>query len=435
MICVWNMLGILPFNISIRPSSRLTEIGLLNSKNIQDELELDARQKNRMSAELDRLKRREPVSHSETILVLDQKQCKRYFEILTRYRLRAYGVQEFFGLPTVMDEFQLSSSDVKAIEDLLPGLQKKYEAKQIKLRDKILKEITEILDDRQRAELGAISNGVLEARIPPLELLVWQLKHIDLFEETVADSSSPDYRGLCVAPVFGFDIDGTFAHLSIFPFTFFKSLSVEDKKKADREGPQEIFHSLRAVFDNPAFVDEMQLTGDQLAEIKRIGEEHDASHEESSSTLKGRDTKLWDSGLDPVFNQHLKLLDELYESGRKRFEAILLPHQKKTLVLISAMRESLKAGLPAALVYGQMGKLLKITRSQKSELLELCKVSLATIETETRAWEEEILRKIAETIGEESRSLLRTALAKQPEFGSVNISKLLKRREGEDGNK
>ncbi len=393
--------------------ARVDEITLLKKEWVQEELKLTPHQRRHYREAFDKfLKKRAAVPEGLTDL-LDEKQLERFRELLVRCRIRVLGIHEFFRQPAL----GLSKEEFSAIEELIEKLEPEYAKTITELRDKTLDDLQNPLTDEQREQLKTISAGFLEERAPPLELLFWQLKNIDRYEETIADKDYRELRGLFTRFFFRIDFDGLLEEETyIFP--------VFDPKSTDPLYEEEsillagVFGSMFGLFIDPSSVEELQFTDEQITAARQLSAEFGRMETEwHRKVTRGK----------PGYSDYLKWKKNFLTEGVRQFEDLFLPHQKRLLKTMSMLLEILRAGTASALIYGEAGRNLKLSSDQKSDVKEISAMCMAEIESKAKKWEEEIFKKLKSCLQDDTRQRLDIVFSESPSFGFSDLNLLLRR--------
>lgn len=386
---------------------RVDEITLLKKDWVQDELKMTPTQRRHYREAFDEFLKKRAEVPDDLTESLDEKQLEKFRQLLIRCRIRALGIREFFRQP----ELGLSKEELAAIDECLEKIEPEYSEKIKELRDKTLNDLQKPLTDEQRAQLKIMSAGFLEERSPPIELLVWQLKNIDRYEESIVDKHNPEIRGLFTANNFRLDVDGCLAEETyLFP--------IVQKDIEETVILQGILGRLSNLFTDPSSSQELQLTDEQVQAAKEIWDEFGRANQEKSANVgKGR----------PGYSEYQNWKRDYLSKGIRETDRLFMPHQKQLLETASSLLEILRSGLAGSLVYGQPGRKLKLTSDQKSEVKKASAKCLVEVESKTRKWEEEILEKLKRILDDRTRERLEDVFTREHGFGSCNLELLLQK--------
>jgi hypothetical protein len=401
---------------------RIDEIFLLNKEWVQDELSLTFTQAQHFRDEYKRiLNQRTPVPDN-LLELLDAKQREKFLDVRIRSRIRSMGILDFLSRP----QLGLPQDELADMRELLTALEPIYTQRIAELRDKTLHKLRDVLTKEQQQTLDGWSLGFLESRLPSLDLLVWQMKNLEFFAETIADERLPKMRGFFIGGIFFLDYDGNLESEPFIgrPIDLKAKVSARELKVREAYINQQVFLSLHRIITDESLSKEIQSTSEQIELAKSlvdrfaIFESH--WHETIYPILSSRDQDR-----SEVYAEYQRLKAELIADSTRDLENILMPHQTKLLETMSLLIEVLKAGYPGAFVSGGTGKALKLTVDQKNAIEEICQKSISEIESQTRKWENEIFSRLNDTLSKERREGLKFLIECPISHGHVNIYLLL----------
>jgi hypothetical protein len=318
---------------------------------------------------------------------------------------------------------------LKAVRKLVKELEPIYDKRAADLRDKTRQKIRDVLTKEQQKQLDDLSSSFLESRPPSLDLLIWQMRNIDRFEETIADQTIPELRGLVMSTLYCVDYDGTIEEdKRLFSGTtdnFKKKLSDREQKVKEDLASESFRTSLNLMFTDQSMSAELQFTDEQIQAADNVRRKLGSFESEWHETIF-RIRRAGEQDRSEVYAKFERLKADLIAEGIRELENIMLPHQRKILETMSILLEVLKAGFPGALVSGQTGKTLSLTANQKKEIEQFCEKSLSEIESQTRSWEEEIFVRLNDSLGNRRKQNLEFLFKCPISQGTVNVLLLLK---------
>jgi hypothetical protein len=402
---------------------RIDEIFLLNKEWVQEELGLTFAQAQHYRDEYKRILDNRVIVPIDLLESLDSKQREKFLDIRIRCRIRSMGILEFISRPQV----EMSKDEMEAIRELVTELEPIYNERITELRDNTLKKLRDVLSKEQQKQLDEWSSGFLELRLPSLDLLTWQMKNIERFEETTADQRLPKLRGFFIGGLYFLDYDGNLESEPIIgrPVELKKKLSDRELKVREARIDQQIFLSLHRIITDESLSAEIQSTSEQIEMANGIIETF-AIFESDWQETNFPILKSGKQGQSEVYAEYERLKANLIADGTRNLENVLLPHQRRFLETMSMLMEVLKAGYPAAFISGQTGRTLKLTANQKREIQEICKKSVSEIESQTRNWEKEIFSKLKDSFSDNRKEELEFLFKCPISHGKVNVYLLLK---------
>ena len=401
---------------------RIDEISLLNKEWVQIELGLKQSQIKHFGDEYKRIIRNRMPVPTDLLETLDSKQREQILDIRIRCRIRSMGIAEFFSQP----QLGLSKEELEAVRELVTELEPLYIDRITELRDDTLRKLRDVLTKEQQEQFDEWSSGFLESRTPPIDLLAWQIRNLDRFEETIADQMYPEFRGFFVSAPYFVDYDGILEEETFLsqPDDLKAKLSDSQLKRREAYVKLSFFRWLHSTITNEATSVEIQSTDEQIDFANRIKRKYNHFERDWRETVH-QIASANEFGSD-VYAEYERLKAELVAEGTRDLENLLLPHQRRFLETLSLLFEVFRGGFPSAMIYGQTGQTLRLTGKQKKEIEEICKNSVSEIESQTRNWEKEIFSKLKDSFSARRQEQLEFLFKYPVSHGWVNIHLLLK---------
>ncbi|MBX3418623.1 MAG: hypothetical protein KF851_13545 [Pirellulaceae bacterium] len=402
---------------------RIDEIYLLNKEWVHDELGFRQSQIQNFRDEYNRIHNNRLPVPTDLLESLDSKQREKFLDIRIRCRIRAMGIVEFFSQQLL----GLSKEELDAVRELVTELEPIYTERCTELRDKTLQKLRDVLSKEQQAQLDNWSLGFLESRPPSLDLLAWQMRNMQRFEETVFDQRLPNLRGFFVGTGYFIDYDGVLEEETYLTGTsdLKRKLTDREQKLRDAYISQQVFLKLHRIIVDESISGEIESTNEQIEFANSVVERLQIFETKWFETVFPINRAGTQEG-NEVYAEYERRKAELIAEGTRDLESIFLPHQRRFLETLGILFEVFRGGYPSAIVYGQTGRTLKLTSKQKGEIELICKESVSEIESQTRNWEKEIFSKLKDSFSDNRKEELEFLFNCPISQGQVNIYLLLK---------
>ena len=355
--------------------------------------------------------------------ILLPHQTKRLVQIKNRYLLRQIGLRKFLTENETRNSLEILPTDVSRILDDLSTVAIEIQDKCGKLRSEIHKKFDSVLNDAQKSQLRDFTGEFFPPRIPNVEVLAWQIENKDFYKEVVADSFTPEYRGLFVNPRFRLRFDGVLEISPIDNFARYGQLKQVEKAEVDKRAVEFVYNSLLDTLLDESIVVEIQLVRDQRESLERLKLEITDFIEDWNrrQAEKPFDPALGKLGNDPLYIEFNAMYMDMCSNGLTSIDSILLQHQKDSLVELLQKVEVIRGGMLASLIHGHLGRALRVDDRQKRELEEIGIIALGEIEEKSLGWEAEIQTRFKRFLSDAQRELLDSVLGPELKQGRANI--------------
>ena len=288
-------------------------------------------------------------------------------------------------------------------------------------------QMLDVLTPAQRKQFDVFSQGFVESRLPPLEILAWQLEHPDEFRDVLADRLFPQYRGFHIKPFFQLDVDGKFLRRQMDHWERYASLDPELRAKTDKQAETVLIPDIIFTLQEDPIAIALQLTEEQRTILADLKTRHEKFYSDWNEEWKkvGYDLKSPKTSKDPEYRayeaQQLQLMKSMWEIVKTS----LSEEQSAGLELLSKRLELIRGGLLHSLIYGELRKDLDFTNNQRIEIVDVGEKCLKKIQRQSLAWEKEAHEQLFKVLNPEQVEKIEELLGSPLERDRANIDVLI----------
>jgi hypothetical protein len=419
--------------------SGMPEVALLKNENVRTDLELIPQQ----CTDLDRLfaileksalslydyrLREEPAARQflrNAADVLLPHQQKRLRQLFNRYSVDHLGLPENLIQQRLGYLLKVTPEQRKEIKKVKLEVGSQLRQNSQKLRRDIIDQMLDVFDSSQKKKFDTLSQGFVDLRLPPLEILAWQLEHPDAYRDVLADRIFSQYRGFTIQPYYYLDVDQTFRLFAMNHSDKYDSLAPELRAKVDEDADTECIPRLVFTLHKIEIATALQLNDEQFLRFSDCTSQFSKFHENWNQKLANYDVALAKLGKNPLYNQYVAEQKQLVKGMLNVVETTLSYEQKDGLELLSKRLELIRGGLLHSLIYGELRKDLDFTNNQRIEIVEVGEKCLKKIQRQSLAWEKEAHERLFKVLNPEQVEKIEELLGPPLEHDRANIDVLI----------